>query len=242
MVTGGSRGIGAATCRLAAARGWDVAVGYHSERDAAEAVVDECRAGGAQALSVQLDIAEEAGVARLFAEASRLGPVTGLVSNAGSVPSRQRIEDVTSERIDHVLAVNLRGALLCAREAVRRMAPRNGGMGGAIVHVTSRAAVLGGVGEWVDYAAAKAGMDTLTVGLAQEVIDDGIRVNAVRPGLVDTDFHARAGEAGRVDRISPSIPIGRAGRPPEVAAAIVWLLSDEASYVTGAVLDVSGGR
>lgn len=243
IVTGASRGIGAATARLAARRGWDVAVGYRSGKAEADTVVADCRAAGREAMAVRVDVADEDDVRRLFDEASTgLGPVTGLVNNAGAVASQQRVEDMTAERVRTVLGVNLLGPILCAGEAVRRMSPRHGGSGGAIVNVSSRAGVLGAPGEWVDYAAAKAGVDTLTVGLSREVAGEGIRVNSVRAGLADTDFHQRAGEPGRVARMAPTIPMGRAGAPEEFAAAIVWLLSAEASYVTGATLDVGGGR
>lgn len=243
VVTGASRGVGAATARLLAGRGRDVVVGYRSDHDGAESVVAQCRAAGVRAVAVAADLAVEADVVRLFdAAVSELGSVTGLVANAGGAPSRQRVEDMSAARIDDVLTLNLRAALLCSREAVLRMAPRHGGTGGAIVHVTSAAAVLGSPDEWNDYAAAKAGVESLVVGLAKEVVSDGIRVNAVRPGLIDTGFHASAGEPGRVGRMAPGIPMGRAGQPDEVAGAIGWLLGDEASYVTGAVLGVTGGR
>ncbi|TCK20037.1 SDR family oxidoreductase [Pseudonocardia endophytica] len=239
LVTGASRGIGAATARLLASRGVDLALACRHPGEEIESVARDCRDAGVRAVVIGADLAVESDVVRMFDEA---GPITGLVANAGAAPSLQRVEDMSAERIDEVLALNLRGAVLCSREAVRRMAPRLGGSGGAIVHVTSRAAVLGARGEWVDYAAAKAGTEALTVGLAKEVAADGIRVNAVRPGLIDTEFHARAGEPGRAARVASAVPMARAGRPEEVAGAIAWLLGDEASYVTGAVLDVTGGR
>lgn len=243
IVTGGSRGIGAATARLAACRDWDVVVGYHTGRAEAEGVVTDCTATGRRATAVQVDVSDEASVCRLFdAAAAELGQVTGLVNNAGAVWSQQRVEDVSAQRLEQVFAVNLLGPFLCAREAVRVMAPRHGGRGGAIVNISSTAGRLGAPEEWVDYAAAKAGVDTMTMGLAKEVVADGIRVNACRAGLADTDFHARAGEPARAQRMGASIPMGRAGQPEEFAAAILWLLSVDASYVTGISLDVSGGR
>lgn len=242
-MTGASRGIGAATARLAARRGWDVAVGYRERRAVADEVASDCTAAGQRALAVGVDVGTEADVCRMFdTVTAQLGPVGALVNNAGWVPCQQRVDEMSAERIEGVLAANLTGAFLCAREAVRRMSRRHGGDGGGIVNVSSKAAVLSSPGEWVDYAAAKAGMDTMTVGLAKEVADEGVRVNSVRAGLVDTDFHASAGEPGRVERMSPGVPMRRAGTPEEIAAAIIWLLSDEASYVTGAFLDVSGGR
>ncbi|MBN9737073.1 MULTISPECIES: SDR family oxidoreductase [unclassified Pseudonocardia] len=243
LVTGASRGVGAATARLLAGRGHDVLVGHRSSPEDAAAVVADCRAAGVEARAVAADVTCTEGVERLFDEAAGMPTrLTGVVVNAGGAPSRQRLEDMSDARIDGVLALNLRAPLLCSREAVHRMSTRYGGQGGVLVHVTSRAAVLGSPDEWNDYAAAKAGVESLVVGLAKEVAADGVRVAAVRPGLLDTDFHARAGEPGRVDRMAPQIPMGRAGRPEEVATAIAWLLSDEAGYVTGAVLDVSGGR
>lgn len=239
LITGGSRGIGAATARLAAERGWQVAVSYRERSADADEVVRECERAGVRAAAVRADISVEQDVERLFDTVSaEFGPLHALVNNAGVVGPLQRLEDFTVDRIERVLAVNLTGALLCARAAVRRMSSRRGGAGGVIVNVSSRAAVQGSPGEYVDYAAAKAGVDALTVGLSKEVAGDGIRVNAVRPGLIDTEIQA----PGRLDRLGGSPPLGRPGRATEVAAAILWLLSDEASYTTGALLDVGGGR
>jgi NAD(P)-dependent dehydrogenase (short-subunit alcohol dehydrogenase family) len=239
VITGGSRGIGAATARLAARRGWDVCLSYRADGDSAAAVAADCRAHGAGALAVRADVAVEADVLDLFTRAeAEFGPVRGLVNNAGIVAARSRVADLDVARIERLLAVNVLGAFLAAREAVRRMAAS----GGAIVNVSSRAAVLGSADEWVDYAASKAAVDTMTVGLAQEVAADGVRVNAVRPGLIDTDIHAGSGQPDRVARMVPTVPMRRAGHAEEVAEAILWLLSAEASYVTGTVLDVSGGR
>ncbi|WP_307849632.1 SDR family oxidoreductase [Qaidamihabitans albus] len=238
VITGGSRGIGAATARLAATRGWDVCVSYRQEAEAAAEVVADCRTAGAAALAVHADVAVEEDVLALFDQAQdRLGPLRGLVNNAGIVARQSRVADLDAARIGRLLAVNVVGAFLCAREAVRRMTE-----GGAIVNVSSRAAVLGAPGEYVDYAASKAAVDALTVGLAKEAAEDGIRVNAVRPGLIETDIHASGGEPGRPARIAPTVPMRRPGTAAETAEAIVWLLSPAASYVTGSFTDVSGGR
>jgi NAD(P)-dependent dehydrogenase (short-subunit alcohol dehydrogenase family) len=243
IITGGSRGIGAATARLAAQRGWDVCVNYRADEAAARQVVEDCRTAGVRALAVAGDVAAEADVTRLFdAAQEELGPVRGLVNNAGIVAPRSTVADLDTARIERVFAVNAIGAILCAREAVRRMSTARGGEGGVIVNVSSRAAALGGPGEYVDYAAAKAAVDTLTVGLAREVADEGIRVNCVRPGMIHTEIHGSGGQPDRVDRLAHTVPMRRGGRAEEIAEAILWLLSPASSYATGAVLDVSGGR
>lgn len=243
IVTGGGRGIGAATALAAARRGYDVCVVYRQRADTAAAVVAACVATGARAISVQADVSVEADVVRLFSIVDhRLGLVRALVNNAGVVDRKSTVAELDSGRIQRMFRVNAVSAFLCAREAVRRMSTLRGGAGGSIVNVSSRAAALGGAGRYVDYAASKAALDALTVGLAAEVAAEGIRVNSVRPGLIDTEIHASGGEPDRVERLREGVPMRRGGRPEEVAAAILWLLSDEASYVTGAILDVSGGR
>jgi NAD(P)-dependent dehydrogenase (short-subunit alcohol dehydrogenase family) len=243
VVTGGSRGIGAATARLAASRGYDVCVNYRANRSAAEAVVTDVRAAGRSGIVIAADVAIEADVVRLFQETDRqLGPLTALVNNAGVLERQGRVEQLDGARISRIFATNVTGAFICAREAVKRMSTRHGGKGGAIVNVSSRAAVLGAPGEYVDYAASKAALDTLTAGLAKEVAGEGIRVNGVRAGIIYTDIHASGGEPGRVDRLGPTLPMARGGTADEVARAILWLLSDEASYTTGSFVDVSGGR
>lgn len=242
VVTGGSRGIGAATARLLAERGWDVCLSYRAREDEAAAVVADVEAAGRRAVAVRADVVREEDVARLFAAAADLGTVTGLVNNAGIVDVYARVEEMTAERIRRMLEVNVLGAFLCARDAVRLLSTSHGGQGGAIVNVSSRASTLGSAGSYVDYAASKAAVDVLTFALAQEVAGDGIRVNGVRPGLIETEIHADTGVPDRITRLAGSVPLGRGGQPEEVAAAIAWLLSDEASYVAGALLDVGGGR
>jgi NAD(P)-dependent dehydrogenase (short-subunit alcohol dehydrogenase family) len=243
LITGASRGIGAATARLAAARGYDVCVNYRTRADAALAVVADVERAGRRAVAVQADISVEADVMRLFEACDRaLGGPNALVNNAGILETQMRLETMDAGRIMRILATNVVGTLLCAREAVRRMSTRRGGTGGAIVNVSSGAARLGSPGEYVDYAASKGAIDTFTVGLAQEVAAEGIRVNAVRAGFIYTDMHASGGEPGRVDRVKAFVPLARGGRPEEVAQAILWLLSDEASYSTGAFIDVTGGK
>ena len=243
IVTGGSRGIGAETARLAAERGYAVCVNYRRNRAAADAVVGAITASGGTALAVAADVANEDDVIRLFETVdSQLGPVAVLVNNAGILERQTRVEHLHAARIDRVFATNVRGAFLCAREAVRRMSTARGGAGGAIVNVSSRAAQLGAPGEYVDYAASKAALDALTIGLAREVAAEGIRVNGVRAGIIYTDIHADGGEPGRVDRLGPTLPMKRGGHAIEVARAILWLASDEASYSTATFIDVAGGR
>jgi len=243
VVTGGSRGIGAAVCLAAARAGWDVVVDYARDEVAAADVVRRITDAGGRAVAVRADVRDADDVERLFAAADAwCGPVTGLVNNAGISGGFARVDEVTAPTLADVLAVNVMGAFLCAGAAVRRMSTTHGGTGGAIVNVSSRAAVLGSPGEWVHYAASKGALDTMTVGLAREVATEGVRVNAVAVGLVDTDLHAAAGEPGRPERIRPTVPMRRSGTPEEVAAAVLWLLSDAASYTTGSILAVSGGR
>ena len=243
LITGGSRGIGAATARLAAERGYSVAVNYRANAGAAQVVVADIERGGGRAMAVQGDVSIEADVVRLFETVDReLGTLTALVNNAGILERQTRVVDMDGGRLARVLATNVTGAFLCAREAVRRMSTERGGAGGAIVNVSSRAAQLGAPGEYVDYAASKAALDALTIGLARETAAEGIRVNGVRAGIIYTEIHASGGEPGRVDRLGPTLPMRRGGHAIEVARAILWLLSEEASYSTGTFIDVAGGR
>ena len=243
LVTGGGRGIGAATARLAAARGYAVCVNYRSDGDAAARVVADIEAAGGRAAAIPADVGIETDVVRLFQECDqRLGPLSALVNCAGIIEKQMRVEDMDAGRLQRVFATNVFGPFFCSREAVRRMSTRHGGKGGAIVNVSSLASVYGSPNEYVDYAATKGAVDTLTTGLAREVATEGIRVNVVRAGHIYTEFHALGGEPDRVERVKADVPMKRGGRPEEVAQAIVWLLSDEASYVTGTRLDVSGGR
>ncbi len=243
LVTGGSRGIGAATARLAAERGYAVCVNYRANEAAANAVVSDIERAGGRAVAVGADVSVEAEVVRLFETIdASLGPLTALVNNAGILELQTRVEQMDAARLTRIFATNVTGAFLCAREAVRRMSTSRGGAGGAIVNVSSRAAQLGAPGEYVDYAASKAALDALTIGLAKEVAAEGIRVNGVRAGIIYSDIHASGGEPGRVDRLGPTLPMRRGGHPIEVARAIVWLLSEDASYSTGTFIDVAGGR
>jgi len=243
VITGASRGIGAATALLAAGRGFAVAVNYATGETEAAEVVRKIQSAGGQAAAIQADLAREEEIVELFAQSDRqLGPLRGLVNNAGVTGGFARVEDVTGAMLEHLFAVNVTGAILCAREAVKRMSTKSGGGGGAIVNISSLAARTGSAGEWVHYAATKGAIDTFTLGLAREVANEGIRVNAVAPGLVETGIHAANGEPGRLQRLNPTIPMARPGTPEEIAEAVVWLLSSASSYVTGSILEVGGGR
>lgn len=243
LITGGSRGIGAASALLAARQGFAVAVNYASNSMAAEAVVRQIREAGGQALSVQADVAKEREVLAMFETVdAKLGRLNALVNNAGVVDQTTRVDSITLERLQRMFEINVFGSFLCAREAVKRMSTRYGGSGGSIVNVSSAAARLGSPGQYVDYASAKGAIDTFTLGLAKEVAAEGIRVNAVRPGIIETDIHASGGLPNRARDVAPQVPMQRAGTAREVAEAIVWLLGDQASYTTGALLDVTGGR
>ncbi len=238
VITGGSRGIGAATARLAAARGYKVAINYAHDRQIAEQLATEIHA-----VAIQADLATEAGVLSLFEQVdAKLGRLSALVNNAATLETQTRLDSLDAARIQRLFALNVQAPLLCAKEAVRRMSTRYNGPGGAIVNVSSGASKTGSPGEYIDYAATKGAIDTFTIGLAKEVAEEGIRVNAVRPGFIYTTMHAKGGEPNRVDRLKSQVPLQRGGQPEEVATAILWLLSEEASYITGAILDVAGGR
>lgn len=243
LVTGGSRGIGAAISVLAARRGWRVAVNYHSSKDAAGEVVARIEAAGGEAFAVQGDAASETDIVFMFAEIERrFGGIDALVNNAGVIDRKARLDEMDAGRLERMMRINVIGPMLCAREAVKRMSTRHGGKGGAIVNISSMVAVLGGAGDYVHYAASKGAIDSFTRGLAREVAAEGIRVNCVRPGIIDTEIHASGGRPDRAALAAPLIPMLRPGRAEEVAAAVLHLLSDEASYTSGAILDVSGGR
>lgn len=242
IITGGSRGIGAATAVLAAERSYDVCINYLQNQEAANSVVKSIEQRGGRAIAVSADIASEPNVIHLFNEVDKqLGRVTALVNNAGALERQMRVENMDADRLNRIFATNVTGSFLCAREAIKRMSTRHGGAGGAIVNISSGASRTGSPNDYVDYAASKGAIDTMTVGLAKEVANEGIRVNAVRPGLIYTDIHASGGEPNRVDRIKALIPMKRGGEVIEVAQAILWLLSDEASYTTGSFIDVAGG-
>jgi NAD(P)-dependent dehydrogenase (short-subunit alcohol dehydrogenase family) len=243
LITGGDRGIGRATAINLAHKGHKVCIGYHTRKDCAQEVLDIIRYAGGTAIAVQADISQEEQIVSLFQQIDKeLGPISGLVNNAGIIMPQASIEQLDAQRLARLFATNVSGSFLCAREAVKRMAFRHGGQGGGIVNVSSAASRLGSPHEYVDYAASKGAIDTMTIGLSLEVAGEGIRVNAVRPGFIYTDMHADGGEAARVDRVKESLPMKRGGQPEEVAQAIAWLLSDEASYVTGSFIDLAGGK
>ncbi|MCW8126642.1 SDR family oxidoreductase [Microbulbifer halophilus] len=242
LITGGSRGIGAATARLLASRGYDICISYRQRQRTAETLLGELRAFSVEAIAVQADISVESDIEQLFAQADeKLGHLSALVNNAGMLLPQTRAENMTAERINRILQTNVTGTLLCCREAIRRMSTKHGGSGGTIVNVSSGAARTGSPNEYIDYAASKGAVDSMTVGLAKELASEGIRVNGVRPGPIHTDMHADGGEPDRIERVKANIPLGRGGRPEEIANAIAWLLGDEASYVTGSFIDVTGG-
>ncbi|MEK1871384.1 MAG: SDR family oxidoreductase [Rhizobium altiplani] len=243
LVTGGSRGIGAAVCRLAARQGWDVAVNYAANRAAADAIVSDVKAEGGNAIAIKGDVGSAQDIISMFQTVDKhFGRLDGLVNNAGIVDAQQRVDEMSVERLERMMRVNVTGSILCAAEAVRRMSSRHGGKGGAIVNISSMAAVLGSASQYVDYAASKAAIDTFTIGLSREVANEGVRVNAIRPGVIDTDIHASGGLPNRARDLAPSIPMQRPGTAEEIADAVLYLLSPTASYITGAILNVSGGR
>jgi NAD(P)-dependent dehydrogenase (short-subunit alcohol dehydrogenase family) len=243
LITGSSRGIGAATVRRLAEHGYSVCINFLTDEAAAQSVLNDAKGFGVEALAVRADVADEADVLSLFSAIDeKLGPLTLLVNNAGSVESQMRVENMDADRINRILRTNVTGAFLCSREAIKRMSTRHGGSGGSIVNVSSAASRIGSPNEYVDYAASKGAVDTFTKGLSLEVAEEGIRVNCVRPGFIYTDMHASGGEPGRVDRLKSSIPLQRGGTPEEIAKAICWLASDDASYCTGTFIDCAGGR
>ena len=243
IVTGGSRGIGAAISRLASARGYSVAINYHSDKMSAQALVNEICNGGGRATAIQADVGNEQDILRLFENSTEtLGPLAALVNNAAITGGFARVDSVKASVLERLMAVNVSGAILCSQEAVRRLSTKYGGLGGAIVNISSRAARLGSAGEWVHYAMTKGAIDTLTIGLAREVATEGIRVNAVAPGLVNTEIHRAAGDSSRLARLVSTIPMGRPGTPEEIAEGVLWLLSPAASFVTGTILEIGGGR
>jgi NAD(P)-dependent dehydrogenase (short-subunit alcohol dehydrogenase family) len=242
IVTGGSRGIGRATALAAASRGYKVVVGYASNEAAANEVVAKIAGSNGNAIAVKCDVGNEADILALFKQADDFGKLGALVNNAGVVDATARVDEMSAERLTRMMNINIVGSILCAREAVKRMSSKHGGSGGVIVNLSSVAATLGSPGQYVDYAASKGAIDTFTVGLAREVSAEGIRVNGVRPGLIDTEIHASGGEPGRAQKLAHTVPMKRVGTADEIANAIVWLMSDDASYVTGTIIDVSGGR
>jgi len=243
LVTGGSRGIGAAICRLGAAAGYRVAVNYASNESAARAVVEAIEAAGGEAIAVRGDVGDEAQVVAMFEAVDKaFGRLDALANNAGIVDVKARVDEMSAVRLERMMRINVIGSFLCAREAIKRMSSKNGGQGGAIVNISSAASIHGSPGEYVDYAASKAAIDTFTLGLAREVATEGVRVNAIRPGIIDTEIHASGGQPDRVERFRDMLPMKRAGTADEVAHAVLYLLSEEASYTTGAILNVSGGR
>ncbi|MFA0810348.1 SDR family oxidoreductase [Microbulbifer epialgicus] len=243
LVTGGSRGIGAATARLLAQHGYHIAISYRERKDSAESLLNELKALGTKAIAVRADISSEADITHLFNEVDRqLGPLQYLVNNAATLKPQMRVEKMEAERINQVLRTNVTGTLLCCREAIKRMSTKQGGDGGAIVNISSAASRWGSPNEYIDYAASKGAVDTLTIGLSQELASEGIRVNGVRPGLIYTEMHADGGEPGRVERLKSTTPLKRGGQPEEVAAAVAWLLSNESSFTTGSFIDVAGGK
>lgn len=242
IVTGGSRGIGRATSLAAAKRGYKVVVGYASNKAAADEVVAKIESSNGKAIAVKCDVGVEADILHLFKESDNFGKLGALVNNAGVVDMTARVDEMSAERLTRMMNINVVGSILCGREAVKRMSTKHGGVGGVIINLSSVAATLGSPGQYVDYAASKGAIDTFTVGLAREVSAEGIRVNAIRPGLIDTEIHASGGEPGRAQKLAHMVPMKRVGTAEEIANAVVWLMSDEASYVTGTIIDVSGGR